>query len=106
MIFRLQNYRYQIMSVAMKTNGFEHIKLLHKVVPLVFFDRAYEEIDTAKITTNDYECGYLATKYLIESGCKKIVLLSVSESLSVSEECRASSRHWLIIGWMKLYAGW
>ncbi|MNJ87282.1 Catabolite control protein A [compost metagenome] len=75
-----------IMSVAMKTNTFDHIKLLHKVVPLVFFDRVCEEIDTAKITTNDYECGYLATKHLIEAGCKKIVLLSVSESLSISSK--------------------
>lgn len=73
-----------IMSVAMKTNTFEHIRLLHQAVPLVFFDRVCEEIDTAKITTNDYECGYLATKHLIEAGCKKIVLLSVSESLSIS----------------------
>lgn len=73
-----------IMSVAMNTCTFDHIRLLHKVVPLVFFDRVCEEIDTAKITTNDYECGYMATKHLIEAGCKKIVLLSVSESLSIS----------------------
>ncbi len=73
-----------IMSVAMKTNTFEHIKLLQQAVPLVFFDRVCEEIDTAKITTNDYECGYLATRHLIEAGCKKIMLLSVSESLSIS----------------------
>jgi LacI family transcriptional regulator len=73
-----------IMSVAMKTNTFEHIKRLHETVPLVFFDRVCEEIDTAKITTNDYECGYLATKHLIDSGCEKIALLSISDSLSIS----------------------
>jgi len=73
-----------IMSVAMKTNTFDHIKLLHNKIPLVFFDRVCDEIDTAKITTNDYECGYMATKHLIENGCKKIALLSVSESLSIS----------------------
>ena len=73
-----------IMSVAMETDTFEHINLLHQKVPLVFFDRICDEIDTAKITTNDHECGYLATKHLIEAGCKKIVLLSISDSLSIS----------------------
>ncbi len=75
-----------IMSVSMKTNTYEHIKRLQQRIPLVFFDRVCEEIDTAKITTNDYECGYIATKHLIEQGCKKIALLSVSDSLSISSQ--------------------
>jgi LacI family transcriptional regulator len=75
-----------IMSLAMKTNTYEHIKALHKAVPLVFFDRICEEIDTAKITTNDYECGYQATQHLIERGCKKIAILSISDSLSISSK--------------------
>lgn len=75
-----------IMSIAMKTKSYDHIKALHKAVPLVFFDRVCEEIDTAKITTNDFECGYQATQHLIERGCKKIAILSISESLSISNK--------------------
>lgn len=75
-----------IMSVSMKTTTFEHIKRLQQRIPLVFFDRVCEEIDTAKITTNDYECGYTATQHLIDRGCKKIALLSVSDSLSISSQ--------------------
>lgn len=75
-----------IMSLALKTNSYDHIKVLHKAVPLVFFDRICEEIDTAKITTNDYECAYQATQHLIERGCKKIAILSISESLSISSK--------------------
>lgn len=75
-----------IMSVSMKTSTYEHIKALHKQIPLVFFDRVCEEIDTAKITTNDYQCGYDATQHLLERGCRKIALLSVSDSLSISSQ--------------------
>lgn len=73
-----------IMSVTMKTDTFDHIKTLNKIVPMVFFDRVCEEIDTAKITTNDEECGYQATQHLIDRGCKKIAILSISESLSIN----------------------
>lgn len=73
-----------IMSVTMKTNSFEHIRALNRVVPMVFFDRVCEEIDTAKVTTNDNECGYKATQHLIDRGCEKIAILSISDSLSIS----------------------
>ncbi len=75
-----------IMSVTMKTTSFEHIKTLNSKVPLVFFDRVCEEVDTAKITTNDYECGYQAAQHLIDCGCKRIAILSISNSLSISSK--------------------
>ncbi len=75
-----------IMSVTMKTTSFEHIKTLNNKIPLVFFDRICEEVDTAKITTNDYECGYQATQHLINNGCKRIAILSISNSLSISSK--------------------
>lgn len=75
-----------IMSVSMKTSSYEHIKSIQKMVPLVFFDRICEVIDTAKVTTNDYDCGYEVTKHLIDRGCKRIALLSVSDSLSISSK--------------------
>ena len=75
-----------IMSVSVETNTFEHIKDLNKQLPIVFFDRVCEEINTAKITTNDFECGYQATQHLIEAGCRKIALLAISNDLSIISE--------------------
>ncbi len=75
-----------LMSVTMKTTSFEHIKALNQKIPLVFFDRVCDEVDTAKITTNDYECGYEATKHLIDCGCKRISILTISNSLSISSK--------------------
>ncbi|MES2275613.1 MAG: LacI family DNA-binding transcriptional regulator [Bacteroidota bacterium] len=75
-----------IMSVTVETEAIDHIREFNRQLPVVFFDRVCEEIDTAKITTNDFECGYKATVHLIEAGCRKIVLLSISNSLSIISE--------------------
>ncbi|MBB2144902.1 substrate-binding domain-containing protein [Pedobacter sp. LMG 31464] len=75
-----------LMSITMKTTSFEHIKALNHKIPLVFFDRVCDEVDTAKITTNDYECGYQATQHLIDCGCKRISILTISNSLSISSK--------------------
>jgi LacI family transcriptional regulator len=73
-----------LMSVSSETNTSDHIKELHfRNIPVVFFDRVCEDIPTAKITTDDYDCGYIGTTHLIERGCRKIALLSISNSLSI-----------------------
>ncbi len=54
-----------------------------KNFPLVFFDRACEEVEAAKVLTNDYESGYKATQHLIEKGCKKIAFLATAEDLEI-----------------------
>lgn len=75
-----------LMSITSETESHLHIEELHsKGMPIVFFDRVCEDIDTAKITTDDFESGYKAAQHLIECGCKKIALLSISNSLSISK---------------------
>lgn len=74
-----------LMSISSETNNSVHIHdLQSKGIPLVFFDRVCEEMHTAKIVTDDFESGYKATKHLIDCGCKNIMLLSISNSLSIS----------------------
>lgn len=74
-----------LMSVSRETIQSNHINdLISKGIPLIFFDRICEEIPTAKITTNDFESGYLATEHLIEQGCRKIAFMGISKSLSIS----------------------
>ncbi|RFZ95818.1 LacI family transcriptional regulator [Mucilaginibacter conchicola] len=75
-----------LMSVTVETGTFDHIREFNKQLPVVFFDRVCPEIETAQITTNDFECGYLAAEHLIQAGCRKIVLLSVSNNLSITSE--------------------
>lgn len=74
-----------LMSVSSETTSSEHISdLIDKEVPVVFFDRVLDEVDTDKIVTNDFESGYAATRHLIEKGCKKIAYLGISKSLAIS----------------------
>ncbi|WP_214229431.1 LacI family DNA-binding transcriptional regulator [Pedobacter sp. B4-66] len=70
-----------LISVSSNTNNNEHFKELVKKIPVVFFDRVFEDIDAVKITTDDYESAYSATRHLIEGGCKKIAYLFALNNL-------------------------
>lgn len=76
-----------LMSISSETSNNKHIQELNdKNIPLVLFDRAADEINTTKITTDDFESSYKATQHLVKKGCKKIVYLSISRHLSINNK--------------------
>ncbi len=80
-------------SASLETKDFTHYNdLLDKNIPLVLFDRVCEEVQTAKITTDDFHAGYIATKHLIDTGCKKIGFLAFSD---VAYACRKRKEGYL-----------
>jgi LacI family transcriptional regulator len=75
-----------IMSVSGEANDHNYLKKLEqKNIPVVFFDRVYEDIDVSKVTTNDYESSFSATEHLIETGCRRIAYLVVNKSISIGK---------------------
>jgi LacI family transcriptional regulator len=85
----IQNGRIDgvLISLSSETTSYAHLHALWKKnIPLVFFDRVCPDIDTAKITTNDYESSYQATQHLIACGCTSIVFLAISKSLVITGE--------------------
>lgn len=75
-----------IMSVSGEDQDHSYLQVLkRKKIPLVFFDRIYEDIDTARVTTNDYQSSFEATEHLIKSGSKKIAYLVVNKNLSIGK---------------------
>ena len=67
-----------LISVSKETSGSEHIAdLIANGVPLIFFDRVCDDIQTGKITTDDDESAYKATNHLIDQGCRSIVFLNI-----------------------------
>lgn len=73
-----------LMSVASGSQEFAHLQKLHASKPaIVFFDRVCDALQTAHVTTNDYESGYQATRHLLEAGCRHIAHLLVSGNLSI-----------------------
>jgi LacI family transcriptional regulator len=76
-----------LISVSGETSNSDHIKeVIAAGMPLVFFDRVCEDVETAKIVTDDLESSYNATFHLLKTGCKKITYLSTSSSLSINNK--------------------
>ncbi|MFC5282064.1 LacI family DNA-binding transcriptional regulator [Pedobacter alpinus] len=76
-----------IISLAAETKNYEHIEKLHKQgLPIVFFDRILESMQTHKVTSNNVKGAFEATEYLIKKGCKKIAHLANSEQLSITAQ--------------------
>jgi LacI family transcriptional regulator len=85
----LQNGRVDgvIMSLARTTTGSEHMsQLMESGIPIVFFDRICHEIETAKVTTNDFASSFNATEHLIQRGCRDIAFLMLSDTLSIDNK--------------------
>ncbi len=62
-----------IVSVGMQTKTIDHFKLFsERNIPIVFFDRVIDEIETDKIVVDDYRGSFKATEHLIEQGGKRI----------------------------------
>ncbi len=74
-----------LISVSGETSQSDHIKnVMTSGIPIVFFDRVCEDVKTARVVTDDFECGYNATIHLAKQGCKKIAYLAAPSNLSIS----------------------
>jgi LacI family transcriptional regulator len=79
-----------LMSVSAGSDDHSHLLELHeKGIPMVFFDRVCHEIETAKITTDDFASSFRATEHLIQNGCSRIALLSMTNHLSIESKRKA-----------------
>jgi len=73
-----------LLSVSRETSNSDHITgLINQDVPVIFFDRVFDEVDTVKVTTNDFESAYIATNHLLKSGCKNPQFLSILGNLGI-----------------------
>ena len=74
-----------LLSVSDETSNSDHVKeVIAAGIPVVFFDRICEDVDTARVITDDFESSYNATSHLIKKGCRRIAYLSISANLSIS----------------------
>ena len=75
-----------IMSVSGEANDHTYLnELSQERLPLVFFDRVYEDIITPRVITNDYDSSFSATEHLIKQGCKRIAYLVINKNLSIGK---------------------
>jgi DNA-binding LacI/PurR family transcriptional regulator len=71
-----------VVSISRETDRSDHFSsLLQRGIPLVFFDRICEDIETSQVTTDNYEVAFEGTKHLIEQGCKRIAFVAGPQHL-------------------------
>ena len=55
----------------------EHLReLSENQIPLVMFDRVTNLIDCDKVIVDDFEAGYKATKFFVQTGCRTIAIVT------------------------------
>ena len=76
-----------LISVSRETNTFEHIEgILAKGVPMVFFDRVYENANSSMVIVDDLSGAKEATHHLIDQGCKRIAHLEGPPNLGITKQ--------------------
>ncbi|RPD41505.1 LacI family DNA-binding transcriptional regulator [Chitinophaga barathri] len=76
-----------LLSMSSENNNRHHLgELEKKGIPLVMFDRVCDTLQhVVKVTTDNYESAVIATRHLIDAGCKKIAYLQVHKNISVGK---------------------
>lgn len=70
-----------LVSLADQTKSPDHIDLSTKnKIPLIFFDHVPDATDNSVIIIDHMQAAYMATRHLIETGCKKIAHVTTGVS--------------------------
>jgi LacI family transcriptional regulator len=76
-----------LISLSAETDDIEHLrKLQRQGLPIVFFDRVSNDMETHKVTVDNFKAAYEATIHLINSGFKQIAHITSSANTSVTKE--------------------
>ena len=75
-----------LIAISKETRNYEHLqRILNNDIPLVMYDRVADEIQSDKVTVDDYEGAYNAVCHLAATGCKRIAHLSGPPGLRITD---------------------
>lgn len=75
-----------LVSLSKETSNYDHFRNILKAgMPLVFFDRICDELETDRVIVDDESGAYEATRHLIETGCRNLVHLSGPQNLVIGK---------------------
>ncbi|TRX71584.1 LacI family DNA-binding transcriptional regulator [Carboxylicivirga sp. M1479] len=75
-----------LVSMSKNTHEFTHFNnLKDNGVPVVFFDRICDQINSDRVIADDFEGARIATRHLISKGCKKIMHLAAPQHLLIGK---------------------
>ncbi len=73
-----------VASISQTTKNSDHFKsVIERGIPLVFFDRACEDVSASKVIIDDSKSAFNAVTYLIEKGYKKIAHFAGPKALEI-----------------------
>jgi LacI family transcriptional regulator len=76
-----------LISLSSESSDVSYLKELHdKGLPIVFFDRVSDEIETHKVIADNFQGAFDATEYLIERGNTRVAHLTNAAHLSTTRE--------------------
>jgi LacI family transcriptional regulator len=76
-----------LISMSAGTTDYSHIVKLHEQgLPIVLFDRIIGDIETFKVTTNNFKAAYDATSLLINKGYDRIAFIANAPQLSITKD--------------------
>lgn len=74
-----------LISLSRETNTVDHLMgMQRKNIPLVLFDRVFDNMEGSKVVVDDYEGAFNAVQYLLKTGCKRVAYLAGPKNLSIS----------------------
>lgn len=74
-----------LISMTRETKKFDHFKAFEKHgIPVVFFNRVCDEMDTSKVLVNDYEGALKAVEHLIKNGYRNIAHIGGPPALLIT----------------------
>ncbi len=73
-----------LVSISQKTITGGHFRdFLKRKIPLVFFDRACDDVPASKVIIDDYKSAFDAVRYLVQKGYKRIAHLAGPRDLAI-----------------------
>jgi len=76
-----------LVSLAYDTGDFDHFdKFTKRGIPVIFFDRVYDDESTVRIVIDNYKNAYDITTHLIQQGCRRIMHITGNLKRNVYSE--------------------
>jgi len=74
-----------VVAISSQSEDIDHFASLQEQgIPVVFFDRVSDAMQTHKVRVDDYKGAYEATEHLIMRGCKRIAHIAGPQPLSIT----------------------
>jgi len=85
----LFNNRVDGVLVSLSKESYDHSHfeaMMQKALPIVFFDRVAEDLDSSKVTVDDLLGGFQATEHLLSQGYRRIAHIAGPSGLDITND--------------------